>query len=246
MQRAERAGYPVQSWNWVPLDSVSPLASCTVLLSEDAEFFNIGTLNYDIQRDMLSRMLRGDFSRGGSGFAQQLARNLYLGPQRTPRRKLREYLIAWQLSHALAKDRQLEIYLNVVEWGGGAWGIDAASRQHFGVSQRELLPSQAVILALMLPAPRQGVRYAASDRSARKTPAVVRGLGRAMLLDELAVGATTERLARWRNGILAGRTSEQVNAAIDSMMGPELAAFPSLSTTGRSLEDLCNGRRRAG
>jgi len=246
MERAERSGHPVRYWSWVPLDSVPPLVLCAVMLSEDSEFFNIGTLNYDIQREMIGRMLGGDFSRGGSGVAQQLARNLYLGPQRTPRRKAREYLLAWQLSHALTKYRQMELYINVVEWGDGAWGIDAASRQYFGVAPSALPPSQAVILALLLPAPHLGFRYAASDRSARKTPAVVRGLGRSMLMDELTVGATTDRLARWRRGIAAGRPSPEVTAAIDSIMGPEPPSFPAMATAGRPFAELCNGRRRAG
>jgi monofunctional biosynthetic peptidoglycan transglycosylase len=246
MERAERSGHPVRHWNWVPLDSVAPVMLCAVILSEDSEFFNIGTLNYDIQRQMVERVLRGDFSRGGSGFAQQLARNLYLGPQRTPRRKAREYLLAWQLSHALTKDRQLELYLNVVEWGDGVWGIDAASRHYFGVSPSALLPSQAVILAVLLPAPRLGFRYAVADRSARKTPGVVRGLGRSMLIDELAVGATIERLERWRRGIAAGRMDPDVTAGIDSIMAPEPRAFPVMAPAGNSLAELCNGRRRAG
>ncbi len=246
MEQAERVGHPVRQWNWLALDSVPPFVVCAVILSEDSEFFNIGTLNYDIQRDLLRRMLHGDFSRGGSGFAQQLARNLFLGPQRTPRRKAREYLLAWQLSHALSKERQLELYFNTVEWGDGVWGIDAASGHYFGVPPDSLLPSQAVLLALMLPAPRLGFRYALTTRSTRKMPSVAHGLGRAMLIDELAVGSTIERLDRWRIGMAAGRSQADVTAGTDSVMGPEPRPFPLMAVRGKSPGELCNGRRRAG
>jgi monofunctional biosynthetic peptidoglycan transglycosylase len=244
MRGAARTGHPVRNWRWTPLDSIAPIAACAVIRSEDGEFFNVGTLNYGIQRDLLRRLLRGDFSRGGSGIAQQLARNLFLGPQRTPRRKAREYLLAYQVSNTLSKARQLELYLNLVEWGEGVWGIGAASRHYFGVPPSRLTASESIILAVLLPAPRLGVRYAIADRSARKMPDIARGLAQAMLLDDLARAATVERLALWRTAVANGANAAAAAAAADSIMGPEPSPRALSGTDRRPLAWACNARRR--
>lgn len=244
MRRAARAGHPVREQRWTPIDSVAPVAACAVIRSEDGEFFNIGTINYDIQRLMIGRMMRGDFSRGGSGFAQQLARNLFLGPQRTPRRKVREYLLAYQLSHALTKVRQLELYLNTVEWADGVWGIGAASQHYFGVPPSRLTAAQSVILASLLPAPRRGVGYALSNRASQKMPAITRGLAQAMLIDDLTRGATVERLALWREAVAKNATAVAAQASADSIMGPEPPARALSGMDLRPLDEACNTRRR--
>jgi monofunctional biosynthetic peptidoglycan transglycosylase len=244
MNRAARAGHRANDRDWVTLGAVAPVAACAVILSEDGQFFNIGTINYDIQRQMLSRVLRGDFSRGGSGFAQQLARNLFLGPQRTPRRKAREYLLAYQLSHALTKERQLEIYLNIVEWGDGIWGIGAASAHYFGLPPDQLAPAQSVILASLLPAPRLEVRFALTERAARKAAAITRGLTRTMLIDDLARGATIERLKLWRTAVAGGLNAADAFASVESVMGREPLARALAGTDSRPIREACNGRRR--
>lgn len=246
MNRAARAGHPPRQGDWVPLDSISTVAICAVVRSEDGEFFNIGTINYDIQREMLRRVVRGDFSSGGSGFAQQLARNLFLGPQRTPRRKAREYLLAYQLSHTLTKERQLELYLNLVEWGDGIWGIDAASHHYFGAPPAQLTAAQSVILASLLPAPRLEVRFALTQRASRKMSAIVRGLTRTMLIDDLARGATIERLKLWRAAVATGQTAADALVSVESVMGPEPIARALSDTDSRPIGEACNGSRRPG
>ena len=90
---------------------------------------------------------RGDAPRGASTITQQLAKNLYLSPSRDPLRKLRELIITRRLEAALPKARILEIYLNVVEWGDGVWGAEAAARRYFGVSASALSRAQAALLA---------------------------------------------------------------------------------------------------
>lgn len=246
MEMAERDGHPRRAWDWTPLDSIAPVAVCAVLRSEDDRFYFIGTINYAIQRQMLERALHGDFSRGGSGIAQQLARNLYLGGQRTPRRKLREYLLAWRITHTLSKDRQLELYLNLVEWGDGVWGIGAASEHYFGVAASELGPTQSVILASLLPAPRREERYALSGRASSKMSAVTRGLARAMLIDELAAGATIERLAQWRAAVASGQSAQEALASVSELLGPEPAPHPLASVDRRPSPERCDARRRPG
>ena len=97
---------------------------------------------------------RRDRLRGASTITQQLAKNLYLSPSRTPLRKLKEAVTALRLELALSKDRILELYLGVVEWGPGVWGVDAASRAYYGVSPAQLDETQAAALAATLPHPR--------------------------------------------------------------------------------------------
>jgi monofunctional biosynthetic peptidoglycan transglycosylase len=95
-----------------------------------------------------------DRGRGASTITQQLAKNLYLSPSRSPVRKLKEAVIALRLELALPKERILELYLNVVEWGPGVWGVDRASREYFSVAPAALDLWQAASLAATLPHPR--------------------------------------------------------------------------------------------
>jgi monofunctional biosynthetic peptidoglycan transglycosylase len=97
---------------------------------------------------------RRDRLRGASTITQQLAKNLYLSPSRSPLRKLKEGVTALRLELALSKDRILELYLGVVEWGPGVWGVDAASRAYYGVPPAQLDETQAAALAATLPHPR--------------------------------------------------------------------------------------------
>jgi monofunctional biosynthetic peptidoglycan transglycosylase len=92
--------------------------------------------------------------RGASTITQQLAKNLYLSPSRSVLRKLKEAVTALRLELALSKDRILELYLNVAEWGPGVWGVEAASRAYFGVPASALNEGQAAALAATLPHPR--------------------------------------------------------------------------------------------
>jgi monofunctional biosynthetic peptidoglycan transglycosylase len=90
---------------------------------------------------------RMEFVRGASTITQQLAKNLYLSPSKNPIRKLRELLITRRLEAELSKQRILEIYLNVIEWGDGIYGAEAAARQYFGISAAQLGPSESALLA---------------------------------------------------------------------------------------------------
>ena len=92
-------------------------------------------------------------ARGGSTITQQVARNLFLSPSRSLTRKIKEVLIARHIERSLPKDRILEIYLNIVEWGEGVFGAEAASRRYFGKSASDLTPEEAVALAAALPSP---------------------------------------------------------------------------------------------
>ncbi len=141
---------------WVPLSRISPYLVKAVLIAEDDKFWSHEGFDYDgikqaIEKDLQSGRLRF----GGSTISQQLARNLYLSPAKTFWRKIREALITWRMEQVLPKRRILELYLNVVEWGDGIFGAEAASRHYFEKPASELSPREAARLAVVLPSPRK-------------------------------------------------------------------------------------------
>lgn len=141
---------------WVPYSRISPYVLEAVVIAEDEKFWDHEGFDLEgIQRALEKDLKSGEFRSGGSTISQQLAKNLFLKPTKSPVRKLREAIITWRLERALTKRRILEIYLNVAEWGEGIFGIEAASRHHFGKSAAELTPMEAARLAAVLPNPRR-------------------------------------------------------------------------------------------
>ncbi len=149
------------------LNDISPVLQRMVILAEDSRFRTHHGIDFaevgdavgldrgtGAWRTVRALWRRRDRLRGASTITQQLAKNLYLSPSRSPLRKVKEALTAWRLELALSKDRILELYLNVVEWGPGIWGVAAASRAYFGVSPDRLTEWQAAELAATLPFPR--------------------------------------------------------------------------------------------
>jgi monofunctional biosynthetic peptidoglycan transglycosylase len=117
-------------------------------VAEDAAFWDHEGIDLEqIRESMRVNWERGRAVRGASTITQQLAKNLYLTPSRNPLRKLRELIIARRLEAALPKARIFEIYLNVIEWGDGIWGAEAAARTYFGVSASALNAEQSALLA---------------------------------------------------------------------------------------------------
>ncbi len=224
MRRAAAAGRPPKRRIWTPLDSVPPIAVCAVLAAEDYAFFKHGPIDPVMQRRIVAHLLRGDFAYGGSTITQQLARNLFLGSERTPRRKLREYALAYGLSRTLSKERQLELYLNLVEWGPRVWGIGAASRHWFGKSPTSLTPTEAVLLATILPSPHRGLGQAAWATALPLKKRIVSRLWSATLLDGLTRSATVARIERWAAHAGTGRTPAEVRMLVDQELGPEPSA----------------------
>ena len=152
--RAKAAG-PARRQSWVSYDSVSEHLKKAILISEDAAFFSHkGVDLFELKEAIREDWEKGKLKRGGSTITMQLARNLYLSPSKNPLRKIREIVIARQLERALSKRRIFELYLNVVEWGSGIYGAEAASRHYFSRSARDLDPEEAATLAALLPSPR--------------------------------------------------------------------------------------------
>ncbi len=157
--RAAEARAAKKSWRpsqrWVGYDAISSHLKRAVVLEEDGTFWQHNGVDVDELRFALTATLtKGVPLRGASTITQQLAKNLYLSPSRTPGRKLAELFIARRLEAELGKRRILELYLNVIEWGDGIWGAEAASRAYFGVSAADLSPEEAALLAGAISSPR--------------------------------------------------------------------------------------------
>jgi monofunctional biosynthetic peptidoglycan transglycosylase len=185
-QEAEQSGRRFAlRWTWRSLDRISPFLQHAVVVSEDARFWQHDGVDWDAiesaaERNWRKRRIAG----GGSTITQQLAKNLYLSPSRNPVRKLRELLIARRLEAALSKDRVLELYLNVAEWGEGVFGAEAAARRWFGHSAAELTPIEAGRLAVALPNPRERAPSARSAALGRKVLRLVKVMWRDGLVGE--------------------------------------------------------------
>jgi monofunctional glycosyltransferase len=142
-------------YQWVPYERISPNLKRAIVAAEDAKFVDHEGFDWEgIQRAIEKNERRGRIVAGGSTITQQLAKNLFLTPQRSWLRKGQEAVITLMLELLLDKRRILELYLNVIELGNGVFGAEAASRRYFGVAAAQLTTEQAARLAAMAPNPR--------------------------------------------------------------------------------------------
>ena len=139
---------------WVAYAAIASSMKVAVLVAEDINFFSHRGFDIGEIRDALGKALdERELPRGASTISQQLAKNLWLSPARDPLRKVKEAVLTWQLERTLGKRRILELYLNVVEFGPGVWGVEGASRRYFGRPAAELTDDEAALLAASLPNP---------------------------------------------------------------------------------------------
>ncbi len=140
---------------WVPYSRISASLKRAVVVAEDSRFVDHDGFDWEaIEKAREKNLSRGRIVAGGSTISQQLAKNLFLSASRTPWRKGEEALITVMIEHVMDKRRILELYLNVIEWGEGVFGAEAAARHYFGVSAAALSPQEAARLAAMIPNPR--------------------------------------------------------------------------------------------
>ena len=143
------------AYRWVGYDRISNNLKRAMVAAEDAKFVDHEGFDWDgIQTAIDKNQKKGRVVAGGSTITQQLAKNLFLTPSRSYVRKAEEAVITVMLEAFLPKRRILELYLNVIEWGNGVFGAEAAARKYFGVSAAALSPEQAARLAAMAPNPR--------------------------------------------------------------------------------------------
>ena len=140
---------------WVPYHLISAHLKRAVVAAEDDKFMGHSGFDWEAMQKAHEKNVReGEIVSGASTISQQLAKNLFLPSERVWWRKAQEAAITVMLETLLTKRRILEIYLNVVEWGDGVYGAEAAARYHFGAPAAALSPAQAARLAAMLPSPR--------------------------------------------------------------------------------------------
>ncbi|MDC1311049.1 monofunctional biosynthetic peptidoglycan transglycosylase [Burkholderiales bacterium] len=157
------------SYIWVEYEDISLKVKKAVIASEDAKFLSHGGFDWASLRYAASQNLRqGKTVSGGSTITQQLAKNLFLSPSRSVWRKAQEVILTLMLEFMLSKQRILEIYLNVIEWGRGVYGIEAAANHYFGQRANDLSEYEAVKLASYIPAPRKHDLIGDTERSLRK------------------------------------------------------------------------------
>ncbi len=142
-------------YQWVDYGRIANTLKRAVVAAEDATFVDHEGFDWEgIERALEKNQKKGRIVAGGSTITQQLAKNLFLSPRRSYVRKVEEAIITVMLEAMLDKQRILELYLNVIEWGNGVFGAEAASRRYFGISAAQLSPEQAARLAAMAPNPR--------------------------------------------------------------------------------------------
>ena len=169
---------PVHMQRWIAYRRISPSLVRAVLLAEDAAFWSHEGVDYDeLQKSIELDWARGQLLPGASTITQQLAKNLYLSPSRNPLRKLRELIIARRLEAELTKTRILEIYLNVIEWGDGIYGVEAAAQTYFRTPASNLDATQSALLAGAIINPRVLNPARPTPRLLRRQQIILRRMG---------------------------------------------------------------------
>jgi len=140
-------------YSYVPLSEISPELQLAVLVSEDLDFFGHGAVDLRAIREAIAEWREGGRLRGASTISQQLAKNLYLSGERTLWRKVEEARLAWWMERTLGKRRILELYLNIVEFGPGVYGAEAAAAHYFGAHANDLDADRGAALAAAIPSP---------------------------------------------------------------------------------------------
>lgn len=154
---------------WVPYERISIHLKRALIAAEDAKFVHHEGFDWEgIQRAMEKNEKKGRAVAGGSTISQQLAKNLFLTPKRSLVRKGEEAIITLMIEAVWSKRRIFEVYLNVIEWGNGVFGAEAAARHYYGVGADRLGPEQAARLAAMVPSPRFYDRNRGAPGLARK------------------------------------------------------------------------------
>ena len=141
-------------YRWVSFSRIPKHVRMAVLVAEDGAFYSHNGVDWhEVWESVETNLEEGRIVRGGSTITQQLAKNLFLSTSRDPIRKLKELLITWMLEARLPKKRILELYLNIIEWGPGVFGIEAAAQRYFHKPVTRLTRDEAARLAAVIPSP---------------------------------------------------------------------------------------------
>jgi monofunctional biosynthetic peptidoglycan transglycosylase len=175
MDEAESAGkkFSLQQ-TWVPLSKISPYLVHAVITSEDGTFYEHAGIDwYELEESIEKNMEKGKPARGGSTITQQLSKNLFFSTSKSYGRKAKELIVALRMERQLPKKRILEIYLNIIEWGDGIFGAEAASRKYFGKSAAFLTREEAARMAAVIPSPLKHAPNAGSAYVLRRSSLIL-------------------------------------------------------------------------
>ena len=203
--------------DWVPIESISPFMVTAVLVCEDGHFEQHRGFDYEaIQNSIRDNLIKGKFARGASTISMQLAKNLYLGKEKTLGRKLQEAVLTLLLEQELGKRELMELYLNVIEYAPGIYGIGPAARYYFAKRPSELSLGQALYIASILPNP----EHQHFDKDGRVSAAWSKYLQRLMVIAKKIRKVTDEQLA-------IGLSEQVAFRVADSGGGASPAASPA-------------------
>lgn len=161
-------------YQWVNYNQISNHLKRAVIAAEDSRFTEHNGFDWEgIQNAYEKNLKKGKIVAGGSTISQQLAKNLFLSSKRTPWRKIQEVIITVMLETVMSKQRILEIYLNVIEWGNGVFGAEAAAKHYYKSNAKSLNTFQSAKLASMIPNPRFYDQHQNTRYLSRKTNTIV-------------------------------------------------------------------------
>lgn len=213
---------------WVPIDELPEHVWRAFLVAEDRRFFEHEGVEFlGIGRAIVVNLAAGQVEQGGSTLTQQLVKNLLVGKEKSYRRKLREAVLAWRLERSLSKREILELYLNFVALGSGNYGVEAAARDYFGVSARNLDPGQAALLAGLVPAPSRYSPRANPELARERRRIVLDGMvSEGLIRRELLPLFNDAPVLSWREGVVEDRPAlayvTEVRREVRRALGSEL------------------------
>src|SRR5260370_25902795 len=145
-----------ESPDWVPFDQLSPNLVNSIMTTEDNGFFkHHGFIPSEFRSALQQNLQRGYFRLGASSITMQMVKNVLLSREKTLSRKLQEMFLTWYVEHSLTKERILEIYFNVIEFGPGIYGIGRATHHYFGKAPKDIGPREAAFFSSILPNPKR-------------------------------------------------------------------------------------------
>jgi len=164
---------------WISIQNISKPLIGAVIVSEDWAFYSHEGVDFNqIKEAVKTDLRRKKFARGASTITQQLIKNIFLDHDKTLTRKIKELLISAEVEQILSKQKILELYFNVVEWGRGIYGINAATMFYFQKTPSQISPKEAAFLAMLLPSPK---KYSQSFFAKKLTPFAEKSIKRILL-----------------------------------------------------------------
>jgi monofunctional glycosyltransferase len=166
----KKANYKIvnkKPYKWIKLSKINKKAYQAIMISEDSFFYKHNGVDFDQVKEAVKEKIKGKRLRGASTITQQVVKNLFLTPDKNIWRKLKEMGFSVYLEKNVSKDKILELYLNIIEYGPGIYGIDAAAEHYFKKSPQDLTAKEGAFLAMLLPNPK---RYGESFNKGKLTP----------------------------------------------------------------------------